>query len=487
MVEAREFGDARSSVDPELEQLLLDNGYYANIIRVADGRRGLRASQRSYTNSVWTRDLDYAISGYSYALGDMTVLRENIELFLMRVSADGIAPETIYIWGNQVVHENRQAWDSLPNLIRAVYVYVSKTGDFDFYLANRETVLRIGERIAAMDQDGDMLPDGENFPYGYYDSLAKTEMHTYAIARFYGAYSELAELEAIVGADGSGWRERARLLRAAFHRPLTAGGYWQEEQSWPIAWHRSDGSYVNILETYSVFAALQNGLIGREDGQRYQLLLQTLSEFLPEMLIGPSPLRLALGGYEPEMRRVVDPPVPLWMLDASAPWVVGQAVPAFTAAGERDAARQVLAAYNDMARRTNPPVLEFAAGDNARYGSGNSGDGGRTWDSAAWFLAVYRGHYGLEMTPLALVIEPHPFLKLPAATVSTLSYQGALIQFELNAANNGYRLNVDRPINAILRPVANAPRLSLNGDAPAAELALRLEPGITYQVLSLPD
>ena len=53
--------NAQSSFDPDLEALLLQNGYSANVINVR-GTRGLRASQRNYSSSVWSRDLDYAIS-----------------------------------------------------------------------------------------------------------------------------------------------------------------------------------------------------------------------------------------------------------------------------------------------------------------------------------------------------------------------------------------------------------------------------------------
>lgn len=483
-IEARDFGNATSRFDPDIETLLLENGYAANIITIGD-RRGLRASQRSYANSTWTRDLDYAITGYSYVLGDMNVLRENIELFLERVDESGIAPETIYIRdGGWLDHENRRAWDSLPNLIHAVYVYVAKTGDRAFYETHRETVQRIGMRIVQIDSDGNGLPDGDDWPYGYYDSLYNSVMHTYALAKFYAAYHELAELERIIGADGSTWEQRAAQLRTGFHLPFDQGGYWLADQAWPIAWRNADGTPVPLLETFSVFAALRTGLIAPQDGVRYDNLIKTLHELLPQLMSGPTPMRLALGGYEPEMRREVDPPVPLWMLDASAPWIVGLAAPAYAAAGQADDAQQLLQAYTAMARSTNPPVLEFAAGPEARYGAGNSGDGGRTWDSAAWFLAVYGGHYGLTFTPAALVVKPYPFKDLSGDGIQNLSYQGALVQFTLDAAARTYRIQADRPIDVRLYPMGNATRIRVNGGVSRTEEALRLEPGREYVVVS---
>lgn len=482
-VEARDFGNATARYAPDIEALLLANGYAANIIDVG-GLRGLRASQRSYTNSVWTRDLDYAISGYSLALGDMRVMRENIELFLARVADDGIAPETIYIREGRLDHENRQAWDSMPNLIHAVYVYVSKTGDRAFYQTHRDTLQRIGMRIVAMDSDGNGLPDGDDFPYGYYDSVYNGVMHTYALAKFYAAFNELAELERAIGADGSAWEQRAAQMRTGFHQPFDQGGYWLADQAWPIAWRRADGSPVAILETFGVFAALRSGLIAPEDGARYQTLVTKLHELLPALIDAPTPMKLTLEGYEPEMRRVVDPPVPLWMLDASAPWIVGLAAPAYAAAGYPADANRLLQAYMDMARATDPPVLEFAAGPDARYGPGSSGDGGRTWDSAAWFMAVYGGHYGLTMTPAALVVQPQPFAELAADGVQNLSYQGAYVQFALDTTRMTYRMQVDRPINAILRPIGSATQMRVNGGPLQAEETLVLQPGQEYVVVS---
>lgn len=482
----RDFADASAQYDPETEALLLANGYQANVIKVETGRRGLRASQRSYANSVWSRDLDYAISGYSYALGNMNVLRENVELFLERVAPDGIAPETIYLRGRQLDYENRQAWDSLPNVIHAVYVYSAKTGDRAFYQNYRKTVLRIGERIAAMDSNDDGLPEGDAFPFGYYDSLTNSVRHTYAIAKFYAAYNELSELEQVAGGDNAVWMQRAERLRAGFHRDVSQGGYWLTDQAWPLAWYQTDGSVINVLETYGVFAALQSGLIAPSDGDRYRKLVATLHARLPELLDGPTPLRLALGGYEQALRRPVDPPVPLWMLDASAPWVVGLAAPAYAAAGYREDALSLMEAYTTMAHATNPPVLEFAAGPNARYGAGNSGDGGRTWDSAAWFMAIYGGHYGLTMTPAALVVQPMPLFNRADDRVTNLSYQGAYVQLSLDAAQQIYRLQVDHPIPVRLRPMGNAQQLRVNGGALVREAALILQPGQTYVVASDP-
>ncbi len=482
-IQARDFGNATARYDPDIDALLLANGYEANIISVGD-RRGLRASQRSYTTSTWTRDLDYAISGYSYVLGDMRVLRENIELFLLRVDADGLAPETIYLRGDGLYYENRQAWDSLPNLIHAVYVYVAKTGDRDFYANNRETVQQIGMRMVRMDSDGDGLPDGDDWPYGYYDSLYNSVMHTYAIARFYATYRELAELERLVAQNGDVWDERATRLRAGFHRPFEQGGYWLANQAWPIAWRTADGTPVTMLESYSVFAALRSGLIDPSDGARYQNLVATLHDRLPELIDGPSPMRLALGGYEPEMRREVDPPVPLWMLDASAPWISGLAAPAYAQVGYPEDAFKVMQAYAAMARATDPPVLEFVAGPDARYGPGNSGDGGRTWDSAAWFMAIYGGHYGITFTPAALVVRPYPFAEIAGDGVQNLSYQGAYVQLALDTPQNSYRIQADRPINVRLLPMGDAQTMQINGGPAQSEVTLQLEPGVEYTVVS---
>ncbi len=471
---------------PDIDALLLQNGYHANIITIGD-RRGLRASQRAYANSVWSRDLDYAISGYSYVLNanDMGVLRESTEQFLTRVDANGIVPETIYLRSNgSIEYENRQSWDSMPNLIHAVYTYVAKTGDHAFSQAHRETLYRIGQWIVALDNSGDGLPDNHDFPYGYYDSVTNSTMHTYAIAKYYTALHELAQLEQVVGQDGSIWHDHAERMRTVFHEPFANGGYWLENQAWPIAWRRADGSPVAVLETYGTFAALQCGLIAPEDGERYDNLIAHLHAYLPDLIAGPTPMRLALGGYPLDVRRGDASLVADWMLDSSAPWIVGLVVPAYAAAGLPDDARTTLDAYRAMIGRTDPPVLEFAAGSNACYGPGNSSDGGRTWDSAAWFMAVYGGHYGLTMTPSALIIEPHPLQTIPGDGIDNFSYQGAHLTIALDAANHTYSVQSDQPINVRLRPMATNTTVRVNDNPPQKEAVLTLEPGMPYIVVS---
>ena len=474
---------ALSAYDPDLEALLLANGYEANIVRLR-GLRGLRASQQAYRTSIWARDLDYAISGYSYAVADMTIFRESIELFLAGTMADGVVPETI--WLDRLVAENRQSWDSMPNLIHAVYAYVAKTGDRAFYQRHRATLERVGMWIARLDSNDDGLPDRDSFPYGYYDSVGGGVMHTYALAKFYAAFCELAELERYDGRDGRAWERRAARLRAGFHRPFARGGYWIEGLAWPIAWRRPHGSTARFLETFGVFEALRSGLIGPSDGPRYRALMAALHASLPELSAGPTPMRLALGGYEPEMRRVVVPPVPIWMLDASAPWIVGIAAPAYAAAGYPDDAAALVQAYAVMARATDPPVLEFAAGPQARYGAGISGDRGRAWDNAAWFLAVYGGHYGITMTPSVLIVQPQPFVRRPSDAVYGLTYQGARVQLTLDVPSRTYRIQADRAIAVRLRPMGDAALLQVDGGELQTDALLTLMPGHEYVVLSTP-
>src|SRR6185436_19533192 len=167
------LGTATAGYDPQLEALLLD-------------------------------------SGYAYALGDMSLFRDSIDLFLKDTTPDGVAPETIHL--DRLESENRKSWDSMPNLIHMVYIYVAKTGNREFYEAHRDQLERVGEWIVGLDTDGDGLPDRDDFPYGYYDSVANGVRHTYALAKFYTAFNELAELERYAGRDGGAWAARAKRL-----------------------------------------------------------------------------------------------------------------------------------------------------------------------------------------------------------------------------------------------------------------------------------
>lgn len=431
--------------------------------------------------------MDYAISGYSYVLGDddMDVMRESLEMFLTRVDNDGVVPETIYLFDQTIYHENRQSWDSMPNLIHGVYVYVAKTGDIAFYRQHRETLHRVGNWIVRLDRDGDGLPESDDYPYGYYDSVENSVMHTYALAKMYQSLHELAELDSAIGRDGAFWKEYAARMRQAFHRPVSDGGYWRDGQAWPIAWRRTDGRVVGVFETFGVFSALRSGLIAPSDGERYTDVLAAMHAFLPDLIGGPTPMRLVPGGYPlAALRGGVDPPVPVWMLDSSAPWIVGLAVPAYAAVGYTDDARAALDAYRAMVARSDPPVVEFAAGDNACYGAADSSDGGRTWDNAGWFLAVYGGHYGLTMTPDALVIEPHPLETIDDDGIRDLRYQGASVQLALDADKDTYRIKSDRAIQVRLRPMGDATSVRVNDDAAQEEVAMRLEPGRAYEIVS---
>ncbi len=463
-----------ASFDPELETLLLENGYSLNIIG-GGGRRVLRASQRNYTHTTWSRDLDYAMRGYSFALHDMSVLRENLELFLDTASAEGVVAESYDVVLGQGV--NRESWDSMPNAIHAAYIYVAKTGDVEWARARIATLERIAGWIERLDTDGDGLPDRDIFPYGYYDTVQNGVMHTYALAKFYAAFKQMAALERVVGGDGGHYDTLAARLRAGFHLGTAAGGYWRADQAWPIAWRKTDGRIYPLLETFGVFEALESGLIGPEDGWRYRNLQAALHDVLPSLIAGPAPSKLAVGGYPTTVRRDIVPAANDWMLDASAPWIVGLHAPAVAQAGYPEDAAAVLDAYSRMARATTPPSLEFAAGVGSRYGTGESGDRGRTWDNAGWFMAVYGGHYGLRMTPEALVVAPDPFRNHPGDRVENLLYQGAHVTLDLDTATRSYRLSSDAAVRLRLGPVGDGTTVVVDGIDRGREFATMLAPG----------
>jgi serine/threonine protein kinase len=471
---------AISCFAPDIETLLLQKGYIDNQASIA-GQNRLIASNTDPIAGVWARDLDYATSGYSYVLDDMAVLRDSIALLLDGIDTNGVAPEGRF--SNQQKYVYGETWDSAPNLIHATYTYIAKTGDRGFYQEHRDALQQLGAWIAALDTDDDGLPDRDIFPYGYYNSVRNSVQHTYALAKFYVAFKDLAELERYTEHDGGAWDARARRLRVGFHRPFDQGGYWRDDQDWPIAWRRPDGSAVDVLETFGVFEALRAGLIAPDDGAHYQRLVAALHANLPRLLDGPAPVRLALGGYAPELRRDIVPEKENWKLDASAPWIVGIAAPAYAAAGYPDDARMIMQAYLDMANSAGVPRL--AAGQNDRYGAGKEGGGG-AWDRAAWFQAVYGGHYGLTLTPDALVVQPRPFDQTRAADgIRGLQYQGAAIELSLDAMQKTYSIRASQPINVILRPVGAAAQVRVDGGPPQDQAALRLEPDHTYIVVSV--
>lgn len=471
-----EFGTANSQYNPGMESGLLANGYSANIITIGNSR-GLQPSQNEPTQHTWVRDLDYALSGYGYVIGNMSVLRENTELFLADVVSNGIVPD---VYNATSGYGLNRAWDSMPNLIHAMYVYVAKTGDYAFYRDNRQKCLWIGEWIAALDTNDNGLPDQDVYPYGYYNSIQNSVLHTYALAKFYAAYTELAELERAIGEDGTLWEQRATRLREAFHRPYDQGGYWRNDLAWPVGWRDASQQPVRTLETFGVFEALRSGLISPADAGYTDLML-ALHNRLPDLMPGQVPLRLALDGYPPELLRDVVQNQP-WKLDVSAPWIVGLAAPAYAEANYPEDAVTLLQAYTQVAEGNSMLVpLHIAVED------GIPPEGpGSSWGSAGWFMAVYGGHYGLTMTPAALIVEPHPFTSIPDDGVQNLSYQGATIQLQLDPANQTYRIQASRLTSVVLRPMGNATQIQVNGEPFGAEAALVLQPGIEYLVTSQP-
>ncbi|NNJ09779.1 protein kinase [Chloroflexales bacterium ZM16-3] len=468
-----ELGTASTSYDPAFEPKLLESGYTNNIVTV-QGHRVLQPSQSEPILHTWVRDLDYAMNGYSYALGNMTLLRDNTQLFLDHVEDNGIVPDVFTARG----YDSNGAWDSMPNLIHATYAYVAKTGDRAFYQKNQQKLHWVGDWIASLDSDGDGLPDRDEYPNGYYNSITNSVRHTYALAMFYSAFRELAELDRAINSDGALWDQRAESLRSGFNRPFNSGGYWVAGQAWPVAWRDPGQEPVSTLETFGVFEALRAGLIAPGD-DHYPELMRALHERLPDLMKGQTPLRLALDGYAKEL--LVPAAREQWKLDASAPWIVGPAALAYTAAGYPTDAQRLIEAYKQAAGPDAPKVVQLAAVNS----TGSEGQSG-AWGSAAWFMAIYGGHYGLTMTPSALIVQPRPFISIPADTVQNLSYQGALVQLSLNSAAKIYQISVDRPTAVILRPMGDATLLQVDDGPEQSAATMVLQPGQSYLVRSLP-
>ena len=383
------------------------------------------------------------------------------------------------VWGYY-----RGAWDSQPDLIHAVYAYVSSSGDSAFYSRNRPTLARIAAWLHASDTDDDGLPDRTDTPYGYYDTVTNGVRHTYAIASFYAAYGELAELEDATGGKGAAvaYRAAATRLRAAFDRPVAAGGFWHADQVYPVAWFTAAGHEVAGFETFGVLAALRSGLIPA--GPRRAALATYLHDHRAEFVDGaPFGERLMLGGYPPELRRDVVPPELAWMLDASAPWIVGLDVPVRARLGQREDAAFILERFLAAYTAAPLPLPEFAAGAQARYGAGRSPDAGRSWDNAAWFTIVYGGHYGLTPTPAALRVGPAPLRAIPGDTLTGYRYGKA--RLVLTLGEDSYTVRADAPCALVLLPMSADTALTVDGGPPVPELAIQVQAGRTYTVRSL--
>lgn len=470
----------RSTFSPAMDAQLLAAGYFGNVVASSCCGPLLRASMTSYTTTVWVRDLAYAARGYGHVLEDLGPLRNSVQAFIDRTDDLGTVPEFITLDGTGV---RRGAWDSQPDLIHAAYAYIAQSGDRAFAERNRAALRKIGTWLRASDTDGDGLPDRGDAPHGYFDSVTNGVRHTYAIASFYRAYLELAELEEFGGRDGGVYREAAARLQDGFNRPVAEGGFWPPDRPYPVAWFEADGAPVAGLETFGVFAAIESGLI--PPGRRLDALLRYIHDHREAFADGaPFGERLMLGGYEPHLLREVIPAVEPWMLDASAPWIAGLDVPVRARAGQLDDANRMLDRYLAAYDAHPIPLPEFAAGPGARYGAGQTPDAGRSWDNAAWFMIVYGGHYGLEPTPGSLRIRPAPLRPIPGDMVAGYRYGKARITLTLG--EGGYSVQADQPCALTLLPPGGAGALSLDGGAAVPQATVRAEPGHIYVVRGVP-
>jgi hypothetical protein len=466
-----------SAFSPATESFLLAAGYYGNMFVSEANGRVLTASMRVYPDSVWMRDVAMAARGYAHVLDDSRVIRNTLVQFLKRTSSDGIVPEFFNEAGGA---ENRGAWDAMPDLIHGVYAYASKTRDIGFVSEHFETLVRARDWIRRLDTNDDGLPDRDIYPFGYFDSVENSVMHTYAIASFYAAHIELAELAELIGRDGAPYREYADRMRFAYSRPLDMGGYWQPERGYPIAWKKADGRIVDGFETFGVLAAVRAGLIFDEERLRgiARILRERREEFTNQNAF---PVRLMLGGYDRSLVRTGVPPDKLWLLDTNAPWVLGHDVAVRARFGALDDAALMIARYEE-ATVQYPPMAEFGAAPSARHGAGESNDGGRLWDNSAWFDAVYGTHYGLRLTPRALIVQPNPLRRIAEDQADGLLYQN--MRYRLTLRPDGYTLTVlDGAARTVtFQPISRYQRVAINGGPQQPTHTVTVRPGESYTV-----
>jgi hypothetical protein len=387
----------------------------------------------------------------------MSVFTNTLQKFLDRVDRNGVAPEYLLLDGQ---HGNRQSWDSMANVIQATHTLVSKTGDLDFYRRNEATVKRALGWIRALDTNNDGLPDRDIFPFGYTDTVENGPMHTYAIAKHYAAYLAVAELDEAIGKDARSTRAYAESMRTNFRRPLAAGGYWNPQTGYPIAWKRASGLVFSTFETFGVFEAIRVGLLN--DRAQLQSIAEWLDKNRDAFLNGNTyPERLMIGGYDLRTKKPEVPHEKLWIMDCNAPWISGISIPARVALGRIADARVMLEVYATSANRPTPHA-EFGAGPLGAFGAGETQDGGRLWDNWSWFNGVYGTHFGLKMTPQALEIAPAPLGPEFGTRLTGVTYQGSKVSMQLTGS--GYLLTLDQPKRLVLKPPYGFSKIDLNGD-----------------------
>lgn len=173
--------------------------------------------------------------------------------------------------------------DANPDLVANVAELYDLTGDKAWLKTHQVSCEKALDWILARDSDGnglvEMMTDKEGQKRGsdWIDIIWASYENAFVNAKLYHALVEWAALERQLGDMGKAgyYEDFARKLKIAFNRPVTAGGFWDEERRCYVHWRDKDGSvHGRNMVTPVNFMAIAYGIC--DDRARARGILDTI-------------------------------------------------------------------------------------------------------------------------------------------------------------------------------------------------------------------
>ncbi|HTR29382.1 MAG TPA: trehalase family glycosidase [Puia sp.] len=173
--------------------------------------------------------------------------------------------------------------DANPDFVTNVAELFDLTGDKTWLRGQQQTCEKALDWILARDFDGnglvEMMTDNERQRRGsdWIDIIWASYENAFVNAKLYHALIEWAAIERLLkdSTKAQHYEAFAAKLKSAFNRPLSEGGFWDEEAHCYIHWRDKDGSaHGRNTVTPVNFMAIAYGIC--DDRRRSSLILDTI-------------------------------------------------------------------------------------------------------------------------------------------------------------------------------------------------------------------
>ncbi|MDP4213581.1 MAG: trehalase family glycosidase [Bacteroidota bacterium] len=170
--------------------------------------------------------------------------------------------------------------DSNPDLVTNVSELYDQTGDIGWVKSQQQSCEKVLDWIIKRDSDGDglveMMTDSEREKKGsdWLDIVWASYENAFVNANLYHALVKWAAIEQQLGNadEAKAYGAFAEKLKTSFNKPVSAGGFWDEEKGCYVHWLDKDGSaHGRNMVTPVNFMAIAYGICD-DDGRRKIIL-----------------------------------------------------------------------------------------------------------------------------------------------------------------------------------------------------------------------